>query len=95
MAQAVMGIVVVLIGLVAAGVGAIVASQRLRAARRTYRKTTSLAQATPEGWGTWFLGGFSGVALGVRWLAAAAIWLLWTLAGAWFIGLGIRLVGRQ
>jgi hypothetical protein len=89
-----MGGLLIVTGLVAAGVGIAVASHRLRMARRSYHRTALLSAASPEGWGSWFLGGFSGVTMGIRWLYAVASWLAWTLAGVCLIGLGLRLFGR-
>lgn len=83
---------VILAGLLSAWVGVAMAASRVRIARRAYRKIEGLAAATPDGWHGWFLDGFSGLTVGVRWLSALAAWLGWTLAGAWLIGLGIRLL---
>ena len=94
MAQLLLGGLSIAAGLVAAGVGVVAARHGLRAARRTYHKTAGLAAAAPEAWGGWFLGGFSGVTMGLRWLSAIAAWFTWTLAGLGFLGVGIRLVSR-
>ena len=85
---------VIVIGVISTGVGFIVANGRLQSARRVYRKTTGLDVATPGSWGSWFLGGFSGIAMGTQWLCALGAWFIWTLAGLCLIGLGIGLLYR-
>ena len=92
MTQWVMGGVLIIMGLVAAGVGMVLARYGLRAAHRHYHRTASLSAATLEGWDSWFLGGFSGMTMGIRWLYAVVSWLLWTLAGVGLVGLGFRLM---
>ena len=94
MAHAVMGALSIAAGIVAAWVGLVATRQALRTARRAYRKTAGLCAAAPEGWSGWFLDGFSGVTMGLRWLYAMVAWLTWTLAGLGFIGVGLRLVSR-
>ena len=94
MTSLVMGAMVIATGVVTAGVGIVVAQHALRTARRAYHRTASLSAAASEGWGTWFLGGFSGITMGIRWLYAVTAWITWTLAGVCLIGLGIRLVSR-
>ena len=91
MTQWLLGTLIIVMGLMAAGVGAMFASQSLRTAHRTYRKTTSLSTRVPEGWDAWFLGGFSRFTMGMRAMMALAAWITWTLAGVGLIGLGIRL----
>ena len=93
-AQAVMGGLVVVLGLLALGVGVLLAQQNLRAAHRSHQKTAALSAATLESWDAWFLGGFCGVTMGLRWLSAVVSWLAWTLGGLSLIWLGIRLFGR-
>ena len=92
MIQWMMGGVLIVMGLVAAGVGMVLARHGFRAAHRTYHRTTSLSAATPEGWDAWFLGGFSGMTMGIRWLSTVAAWLAWTAAGVGLVGLGFRLM---
>ena len=92
MLQRVLGGVLIVMGLVAAGVGMVLARHGFRAARRTYHRTASLSAATLEGWDAWFLGGFSGMTMGIRWLSTIAAWLAWTLAGIGLVGLGFRLM---
>jgi hypothetical protein len=86
-----MAALLVVTGLVAVTVGVAVARQCLREAHRAYQKTASFSTATLEGWGSWFLGGFSGLAMGLRGLYALAACSAWTLAGACLIGIGVRL----
>lgn len=90
--QWVAGSLTILTGLIAVGTGMAVASWSLASARRVYRRTASRSAATQEAWGSWFLGGFSGMTMGLRWLYAVALWLGWTAAGIGLIGLGIRLL---
>ena len=90
----VMGGLVMATGCVSVVVGMAVAMYYLNRARRTYHRTVSLSAAAPEEWGSWFLGGFSSLTMGIRWLYAIAAWLALTLAGMGVIGLGIRLFGR-
>ena len=89
MAHLLASVLVVATGLVAVIVGWMGAAQRLRCARRAYRKTTARHEALSGGWDAWFLGGFSGVTMGTQWLSALAAWAVWTLAGVCFIGLGV------
>jgi len=91
MTQAVMGMLMIAIGLLSAGVGALFARSRWQAARRSFRRTSSLSATTAEGWDSWFLGGFSEVTMGIRRLSTVLAWLVLTLAGTWFVGAGIRL----
>ncbi len=91
MAYGILGAVMVLTGVGAAVAGALLARQGLKAASRTYQRTQAGLPVPPEDWDAWFRGGFSGMALGLRWLSALAGWLLWTLAGAGFVALGLRL----
>ena len=90
--QWIIGSLTILTGLVAAGVGLAVASRSVELARRTCRRTASRAAGALAGWGTWFVGGFAGMALGLRWLFAVALWIGWTVAGLGLMGLGIRLI---
>ncbi len=87
-----MSATVVLMGVLAVGVGWVVTQGALQKARRRHHRMTTLPIET--GWDDWFLGGFSGLALGIRWLTAGAVGLVWALAGAWIIGLGLRLFSR-
>ncbi len=65
----------IVMGLIAAFVGMVVADHSIHSARRAYRRTTLHSVATVGGWGSWFLSGFSGVTMGVQWLYAVGIWL--------------------
>ena len=94
MTELVVSGLVITTGLISVGVGIAAAASRLRTARRAYRRTAALHAATSEGWGAWFLGGFSGVTMGTQWLSAVTVWCLWTLAGVCLISLGIRLLSR-
>ena len=84
----------ILMGLIAAFVGMVVANHSIHSARRTYRRTTLLSAASLGGWGSWFLSGFSGMTMGVQWLYAVGLWLIWTVAGLGLIWLGIQLCAR-
>ena len=79
-------------GLVALGVGFVVASGQLRTARRVYNRTLARFGTILDGWASWFLVGFSTVTMGIHGVSAVAAWLVWTAAGTCLIGLGIRLV---
>ena len=94
MNQLVSGLVVVT-GLAALGVGVAAAASRLRDAGRAYRKTETLYAAMPDGWTSWFVGGFSGLSVGTQWLWAAVSLVSWVGAGLCLIGLGVRLLWRS
>lgn len=79
-------------GVVAAGVGVSVARGALQTAGRTYQKLAARCAAAAEGWGAWFVSGFSDVTMGLCWVYALAAWLAWTLAGLSLIGAGVRLL---
>ncbi len=93
-AHEMIGGMTIVMGLIAACVGMVVANHSIRSARRAYRRTTLHSAATLGGWGSWFLSGFSGVTMGVQWLYAVGMWLIWTAAGFGLIWLGIRLCVR-
>ncbi len=84
----------ILMGLISAWVGMALASTRLRAAGRAYRKTETLYETMPEGWASWFLGGFSGLTMGIHWLWAALALAAWGAVGLCLIGLGLHVVWR-
>lgn len=94
MTEHVMGGLVIATGLMVASVGMLVALNQLRVATRVYHKTQTLHAALPEGWGSWFLGGFSGVAVGTHGLWAAVAFAGGTLIGVALIGLGLLLSSR-
>jgi hypothetical protein len=94
MTELVVSGLVVTIGLIAVGVGVATATSRLRTAKRAYRRTAALHTAVSEGWGAWFVSGFSGITMGTQWLSAVTAWFIWTLAGVGLITLGIRLFSR-
>lgn len=85
---------VIVTGVTASCVGLAAAAGRLKDASRAYQRIARLYNAMPEGWSSWFLGGFSGLTLGSRWLWAAAVLTGWTIAGLCLIGLGLQLVWR-
>lgn len=86
--ERVLGLSIITIGALVASVGVVSARERVRHARRAHQKTEAVYAAMPEDWSSWFLGGFSGLAMGTLWLRAAAGWLVWTLAGVCLIGFG-------
>ena len=90
--QWVMGGLSISTGLIAAAVGVAMARHGLQTAQRLHARTSSLSLAVPDGWGSWFLGGFTSLSIGFRWIAAVAAWLVWTLAGLALVWLGIRLI---
>ncbi len=85
---------VIVMGLVAAGVGIVTANHRIRAAGRAHRKISTLYAAMPEGWSSWFVGGFSSLTVGTHWLRATLALTGWRLAGVFLMGLGPRLFWR-
>ena len=94
MAVGIVSTLLVAIGLISAGVGAVIARQTVRAAHKTYHRTASRSPATLQGWDEWFLDGFLGLTAGIRWLSALGIWLAWTVAGIGFVWLGLHLITR-
>lgn len=86
-----MGTLMIVIGFLSAGVGVLFARSRWQAARRSFHRISSLSATTAEGWDSWFLGGFSEVTMGLRRLSTVLAWLVLTLAGAWFVGAGVKL----
>ena len=74
--------------------GAALAKDRLQAVHRTYQRTATLSASSGQGWSEWFVGGFSGIAMGFRWLSIIAASLAWTLAGVGLIGLGVQLLSH-
>ena len=91
MIERVMSGLVIVTGLTATSVGVLAATHRLRAASRAYRKTETLYAAMPDGWGSWFLGGFSSLTVWTHWLLAAIALTGWVLAGVFLMSLGLRL----
>ena len=81
-------------GVMSSAVGIAAAGGRLRTAGRAYRRTETLYEAMPEGWHSWFLGGFSGVTMGTHWLRAIIVLASWTVAGLCLITLGLLLIWR-
>ena len=92
--QWIAGSLIILTGLVAAGVGIAVASRSLRATRRAYCRIVSRSASTLDPWGTWFLGGFSGLAMGIQWLYTVLAWLTWAVAGTVLIRIGFGCFDR-
>ena len=85
---------VIAMGLLSAGVGMVAAMHRLQSGARAYRRLTALYAVMPEGWTSWFVGGFSTLTVGTYWLWATAILVGWSVAGFFLIGLGLRLFWR-
>ncbi len=85
---------VIAMGLIATGVGIATAMHRLRVAGRVHRKFATLYATTPEGWASWFLGGFSSLTVGSHWFWATAALTGWSVAGLCLIGLGLQLFWR-
>ena len=92
--ERVVSALVIATGLISTGVGVAVATSRLREARRAYRRTEFVYRAMPEGWTSWFVEGFSTMAMGTHWFWASVALVTWTLAGLGLIGLGLRLLSR-
>ena len=82
---------IILTGVVAASVGLLIASSRLRAAGRAYRKIGAFYDTMSDGWSSWFLGGFSGLTVGTHWLWAMATLALSMSVGLWFVVCGLQL----
>ena len=90
------GGLVIATGIVALGVGQVMASTALQSARRMQHRLASRATPTViDGWSDWFMEGFCGMAIGVRGLYAVATWMMWTTAGIGFVSLGVRLIGHH
>jgi hypothetical protein len=89
--ESLVGVLLICMGVLAAGVGVLVADRSLRSADRVYRRIAAGSAGAIDGWGAWFLEGFSGVGTGLRGLIAVGIWLFWTFAGLALIGLGVSL----
>ena len=89
-----MGVLMVVTGIVASVVGVALGRHRLRVAHRAHARTASLSASAPEGWDWWFLGGFSGMTVGLHWVYAIVAWFAWSLAGLWFVWFGLRLLSR-
>lgn len=81
----------VVMGLFCAWIGSVLAANRLQAAGKAYRKTEALTQTMPDGWSSWFLGGFSELTIGAQYLWAVLAWASWFFAGACLMVLGLRL----
>ncbi|PIQ83359.1 MAG: hypothetical protein COV75_08035 [Candidatus Omnitrophica bacterium CG11_big_fil_rev_8_21_14_0_20_63_9] len=90
MPQVILSGLLMLTGIVAAGVGLAMARQNVRTAHRIHARTAARSTVIMEDWSGWFVGGFSSVTTGLRAICAVSIWLLWTAAGAALIVLGIR-----
>ena len=85
---------IIAIGVLSVGIGILLARDMLREARRTHLRMMSRATDVLEGWDAWFLGGFSSMAMGCRWLWAMATCAGWSAIGLGCIGLGFRLLSR-
>ena len=85
---------VMVMGLIAAGVGMATARYRIRAASRAHRRISTLYATMPEGWSSWFVGGFSSLTVGTSWLWATLAFVGWTLAGLFLVGLSLQLFWR-
>ena len=81
---------IIAIGILSVGIGFLFAQDMVQAAHRLHWRMVS--RATVEGWDAWFLGGFSRVAMGFRWLSAIATCAGWSLIGLGCIGLGIHVL---
>ena len=85
---------VIVMGLMATGVGVTAAVHRLRVARRAFRKLETLYDAMPESWSSWFVGGFSSLTIGTHWLRAAMTLSAWAIAGLSLVWLGLQSLRR-
>ena len=92
MGERFIGTLVIVMGVVSAWVGIAASASCLRTAGRASRQTEMLYAAMPEGWASWFLGGFSGLTAGIQRLWAIAAFGGWTLAGLCLVSLGLRLI---
>ena len=89
--HSIIGSATIVMGLIAAGIGVIVADRSIHLARRASRKTAMLSSASADSLGAWFLGGFTGVTMGMQWLIAVGLWLAWTVSGLVLMWLGSQL----
>ena len=85
---------IIAIGILSVGVGILLARDMLSEARRVHVRMTSRATGVLEGWDAWFLGGFSRMAMGCRWLSAMAMCAGWSVIGLGCIGLGVHVFPR-
>ncbi len=79
-------------GIVALLIGGLVCGLRFRSAQRTFERTTAMSHRVDDGWETWFMDGFSRVAVGMQGLRALAVGIGWSVAGLGLIGIGLRLL---
>ena len=82
---------IIITGLLVVWVGTVFARRQIQVAQRAYLKLVSYSASKSEGWGPWFVEGFSGIAMGRKGFAAIAMALMWSLAGMCFVSLGIWL----
>ncbi len=81
----------IVMGIFCAWIGSAVAGNRLQSAGRAYRKIEALYETMPDGWSSWFLGGFSELTIGTQYLWAFLAWTSWVFAGGCLMVLGLRL----
>ena len=87
-----MGTLIILSGLVIAGLGLVMALRSLRWAYRTHMRTARRSSGAVDGWESWFLGGFSTLSTGLRGLGAVTMCSAFSVTGIGLIGFGIRLL---
>ena len=94
MGEQFVGTLVIAMGVISAWVGIAVATSHVRTADRAYRRTETLSTIMPEGWGSWFVGGFAHVTVGAHRVWATVALIGWTVAGLFLVGLGLQVFWR-
>ena len=79
-------------GLAAMGWGAANAQRRFQRLQRLAGKHQLLQADLPEGWGWWFVQGFSDMTIGWHSIQTLVLLLGWAMGGAILIGLGLQVM---
>jgi len=81
-------------GLSIASVGVVAIGPRLRQLRRVHGRRIGLLNAMPEGWGPWFLRGFSDLVAGAGLVTAVLGVAAYALIGLGLMAVGLRVALR-